>query len=37
MSDNLEQFLKISEGLKTQLDMVRRRQQQDEPDGKSGS
>ena len=37
MADNVEQFLKISEGLRTQLEMVRRRQQQDEPDGKPGS
>jgi hypothetical protein len=37
MSDNLEQFLKISEGLRSQLELFRRRQQQDEPDGKPGS
>jgi hypothetical protein len=37
MADNVEQFLKISEGLRTQLEMVRRRPQQDEPDGKPGS
>jgi hypothetical protein len=32
MSDNLEKFLKISTELNTQLEMIRRRQQQDEPD-----
>lgn len=30
LADNLEQFLKISDGLRIQLDMVRRRQQGDE-------
>jgi hypothetical protein len=37
IADNLDNFLHIASGMGQRLDELRRRQQQDEPDGKSGS